>query len=133
MGAVALQQESSYWQFCRKTSLQALGALTVGLASVLSLLQAVYGLGQVGTLLGTPTSSLEASLLALSQASRWSDWTRWESSTRSPAAPPAQRHSPDHSLQRCQMACLMYCELPATQTGLWLASTEPCPAAGQAP
>lgn len=43
----------------------------MGLASVLSLLLAVYGLGQVDTLLGT--SSLEASLLALSQASRRSD------------------------------------------------------------
>lgn len=71
MGAVALQQGSSYKQFCRKTCFTHLRALTVGLASVLSLLLAVYGLGQVDTLLGT--SSLEASLLALSQASRRSD------------------------------------------------------------
>lgn len=60
MGTVALQMESSYWQFCKKSSLQVLGVQAVGLASVLLLLLllAVCGLGPLGMLLGTPASSL---------------------------------------------------------------------------
>lgn len=69
------QKDSSYWQFCRKTSLQVPEVLAVGLASVLLLLQATR-VGWAswecprGLLL---LVCLEASLLALSLASRKSD------------------------------------------------------------
>lgn len=82
--------EPGYWQFCRKSSLQVLGIQAVGLASVLLLLLllAMWGLGQLGMLLGTPASSLLGGFSAGPEPGcEEARLDKVESSTRTPAAP----------------------------------------------
>lgn len=97
---MALQKDSSYWQFCRKTSLQVQEVLTVGLASVVLLLQATCELGQLGMLLGPPASSLRGGFSAGPEPGLEEvRLAKVTSSTRTPTAPSAEAQPFRHTAE----------------------------------